>query len=454
MKKCPICHKMNDEDSAICTVCGYIFDAKSLQNDVESVTTDDDQVMKKCPICHKMNEEDCAVCTVCGFVFDADKLNETRQQSDESSPMAKKGERRCLFCGTLIKDDSNECPVCGLEYGKKEPDHFNNVPTNEIPKDDRLTTVYLLSFPKKELLYISMAAPILGFLLYGAWAMIACVFVFGIVQVLCGIYFGASMGQTNQETIKVSEIDKYVESENKKRNIIQLLCVVILVLNCYPFLATNWDLMFALGKDTYEGGVVVTLLVIVLWVFWIFIMTGIPKPSVEMNSKMLKESGMTVEDQREIEKLKKKEIEQLKIKKYGEGYISLGYDIFVNDNTKKIFIGTNIYDFKDILDFSVKDNSVTIHSASTSTAKTNTGSMIGRAAVGKVLFGNVGAVIGGATASKIIEHSETKSTVSHDYSVIITVNNIASPTEIIRLRKNETALNKIVATLTIILKGN
>ena len=106
------------------------------------------------------------------------------------------------------------------------------------------------------------------------------------------------------------------------------------------------------------------------------------------------------------------------------------------------------------MDFTVKDNAVTIHSASTSKAKTNTGSMVGRAVVGQVLFGNVGAVIGGATASKTIEHSESKSTVTHDYSVIITVNNIASPTEIIKCGRNDAALNKIVSTLTVILKGN
>lgn len=283
--------------------------------------------------------------------------------------------------------------------------------------------------------------------------MIACIFVTGFVQVLCGIYFGASMGHVSPKIIKVSEIEKFVEKENKNRNLIILICVAIGVLDSFPFLATNWDVMFALGKDIYEGGVIVTLLVIILWAFWIFMISGIPKPCINDNLKLLKEKGLTVEDKEKIEELKQKEIEQLKMKKYGEGYISLGYDIFVNDNTQKIYIGTKTYDFKDILDFTVKDNAVTIHSASTSTAKTNTGSMIGRAVIGKALLGNAGAVIGGATASRTIEHSESKSMVSHDYSVIITVNNISSPTEIVRLRKNETALNKIVATLTIIVKG-
>ena len=69
-------------------------------------------------------------------------------------------------------------------------------------------------------------------------------------------------------------------------------------------------------------------------------------------------------------------------------------------------------------------------------------------------MGNVGAVIGGATASKKIEHSGSQSTVFHDYSVLVTVNNITSPTEIIRLGEDETTLNRIVSTLTVILNRN
>lgn len=410
--------------------------------------------MKNCPICKKTLEDDSAICTVCGYIFDADKIKEISQQNNNSLTDTVKKEKRCLYCGTLIDIDSKKCSVCGLEYGQQAPRQINLAETNTAPKEGRMTSVYLMDYPKKELLFISVIAPIIGFSLYGAWAMIVCVLVTGIVQVLCGMYFGASMGQASPKTIRVSEIEKYVEKEEKHRNLIQLIGVAIVILDGFPFLATNWDVMFALGKDTYEGGVIVTLLVIILWAFWIFVITGVPKPSINKNMELLKEKGMTVEDEKIAEELKQKEIERLKVTKYGEGYISLGYDIFVNENTKKIFIKTRTYDFNDILDFTVKDNAVTIHTASTSTAKTNTGSMVGRAVAGKVLLGNVGAVIGGATASKTIEHSESRSMVSHDYSVIITVNNINSPTEIIRLHKNETALNKIVATLTIILKGN
>ena len=161
----------------------------------------------------------------------------------------------------------------------------------------------------------------------------------------------------------------------------------------------------------------------------------------------------TIVSQIEQEK-KYRERQKELIEKFGEGFLSLGYNLYVNERTKKIYIGSNSYNFSDILDYSVKDNAVTIHSASKSKEKTNTGSMIGRAVVGGVLMGNLGALIGGATASKTIQQADSQSTVSHDYSVIITVNNLSSPLEIIRLGKDEMSLNKIVATLTIVLNNN
>ena len=80
--------------------------------------------------------------------------------------------------------------------------------------------------------------------------------------------------------------------------------------------------------------------------------------------------------------------------------------------------------------------------------------MIGRAAVGGVLFGGAGAVIGGATAKRDIYNSCSSSSVNHDYSVIITVNNITHPNETVKLGDDEETLNKITSTLTVILHNN
>ena len=77
--------------------------------------------------------------------------------------------------------------------------------------------------------------------------------------------------------------------------------------------------------------------------------------------------------------------------------------------------------------------------------------MLGRAAIGGILAGGTGAVVGGATAKRTTLSSGSQSKVIHDFSVIITVNNIKSPNISIHIGNDEVALNKIVSTLTVIL---
>lgn len=81
--------------------------------------------------------------------------------------------------------------------------------------------------------------------------------------------------------------------------------------------------------------------------------------------------------------------------------ISRKFDtLYVFESSSIIMIRNNPYNFKDIISFEVMDNSNIIYSNQTLTTKTNAGSVIGRAAVGGLLFGGAGAIIGGATASK------------------------------------------------------
>ena len=171
--------------------------------------------------------------------------------------------------------------------------------------------------------------------------------------------------------------------------------------------------------------------------------------------KAFDETGKTLEQQSEErtkESNRRAMVEmQQKINKYGVGYVALGHEIYANEKSQKLYIKSKEIDFKDILDFYVQDNAVTIHSASISTAKTNTGSMFGRALVGGALFGDAGAIIGGSTAKKTIEHSGSQSRIVHDYKVVITVNSISSPNVTIRIGDDEKTLNNIVSTLTIIL---
>ena len=97
----------------------------------------------------------------------------------------------------------------------------------------------------------------------------------------------------------------------------------------------------------------------------------------------------------------------------------------INENTKQFAIGkglltnfknSTIYDFDDIIDFELLEDGTTI-----------TKGGLGRATVGGLLFGGVGAIVGGVTGGK---KASTKCT---SLQVKITVNNINAPAEYIKL---------------------
>lgn len=140
----------------------------------------------------------------------------------------------------------------------------------------------------------------------------------------------------------------------------------------------------------------------------------------------------------------KKELEV----RYGETTIVIQNDIYedkhncilVFDCRKIIIINEIIYVYNEILDFNINDQK----SYKTSTS---TGSMLGRALVGGVLTGGVGALIGGATAEKNTTVSD------EEYKVNIFVKRMATPL-ITVTTKYLPVVNKISAVLRNIIDSN
>lgn len=339
----------------------------------------------------------------------------------------------------------------------------------------KTTTVELINRKRLWFLLPIFLAPFFGLFLYSNynWWMSICLIVVGVIQ-LIGVYLYLEYGNIFQndkihilKDIKVDQLDEYANKEKCLIRRLQVFAVVIGLLDLFPFFC---QFHLIPGTDLYyEGGIIVTLLSLILCGICFWCAYGIRNPKINENQQLYNSTGKTQEDELEekwqrfrqtIEQekqAKKQEKEQENKRKeeaYGVGFIEIGYGVVINDTTNKIFINSHEYNFDDILEFSVQDNSVTIHSGSTSTAKTNTGSMIGRAAVGSVLLGGAGAVIGGATAKRDIYNSGSSSSIYHDYSVIITVNNITSPNEIVKVGNDGETLNKITSTLTVILHNN
>ena len=115
------------------------------------------------------------------------------------------------------------------------------------------------------------------------------------------------------------------------------------------------------------------------------------------------------------------------------------FEIMVFGESKHVVIGNKELSFQDVIDCQVNDKSKEIETVQTikgdsiASTKTNTGSMIGRSVAGGLLLGNVGAIIGGSTASKntIIQHGTDTSihnkTIDHDYTIAITVKDLENP---------------------------
>lgn len=324
------------------------------------------------------------------------------------------------------------------------------------------TTVELINRKRLWLLLPLLLAPFLGLFLYSSmgWWMSICLIIVGFVQFMTiFMYMGDEVLSDKShisETINVDELDAYTEKEISLTRKLQVLTILTGILDLFPFVCQfHWipDYHFY-----YEGGIIVTILSLALCGIFIWSAYEIRNPRIKENQHLYKRTGKTKEEKLEDEMRHLKQWEERKKEnkknRFGEGFIELGGNVVINDKTKKIFINSKEYGFNDILGYSVQDNSVTIHSGSTSTAKTDTGSMIGRAAVGGILLGGAGAVIGGATAKRDIYNSGSSSSVLHDYSVIITVNNITHPNEIVKLGNDGETLNKITSTLTVILHNN
>ncbi|MGG7077594.1 DUF4428 domain-containing protein [Clostridium sardiniense] len=116
---------------------------------------------------------------------------------------------------------------------------------------------------------------------------------------------------------------------------------------------------------------------------------------------------------------------------------SVGIYLCVNDETKKWYIPTNkigsigprIFKFSDLVSYEVLEDGDTITSGG-----------LGRAVAGGVLFGGVGAIVGGVTGKK-----RTKKLVK-SLSVRVVVDTIERPYEIISLITKETKTNSSTYT--------
>lgn len=146
------------------------------------------------------------------------------------------------------------------------------------------------------------------------------------------------------------------------------------------------------------------------------------------------------------------------IEKYGEYNMCVRYKggmFYIFEQPEIIILTDEIIPFNKVLGYNLIDNQTSIQGNTTSITTTSTKSMLGRAIVGGVLTGGVGAVIGAATAKKnTITTPSEKQTIRHDYKVYLNLNDLSNPTKIIDIGEDSDKAYSISNALNIIVERN
>lgn len=130
--------------------------------------------------------------------------------------------------------------------------------------------------------------------------------------------------------------------------------------------------------------------------------------------------------------------------------------IYVFEESEKIVLDGTVYDFKDIIGFSLLNKSKTVYNAySTVKSKKDLGNMAARGIAGKMIGGDVGAVIGAlSTPDEYEEDTEYDMEQENDYKIYVNVNSIASSTLRIDVGDFEDDAYEIANILNVILARN
>ena len=80
--------------------------------------------------------------------------------------------------------------------------------------------------------------------------------------------------------------------------------------------------------------------------------------------------------------------------------------------------------------------------------------MLGRAAIGGIIGGTAGAIIGGATAKRntttVTPGASVTSEIKHNYRIDVTIDNLSHPLETILIGDNTEIANQVASILEII----
>lgn len=189
------------------------------------------------------------------------------------------------------------------------------------------------------------------------------------------------------------------------------------------------------------------------------------------SSKEKKKQAEEEEEARKQERIRLEELEIKKpiyiqakenlIRKYGNPDreiiledVNLDREILVFGNSNRIWLLGKDLLMSDIISCDVNDEAMIIKGQIVSSTKTNTGSAVQRAAVGGLLLGGVGAIIGGNTAKKETITQVDNDKLIHNYTILININNLSTPIIKINLGQDDETVNNIMGLMNVIVNRN
>lgn len=245
-------------------------------------------------------------------------------------------------------------------------------------------------------------------------------------HITCKVNYGR-IAELNTKEIRIIEAEK--QAKERKNKIIN---VIMIVLGCVVF--------FFIAKKGY---------------------VNIKKEEEKRKAKQKAEEEKRTKKQKEID-IRHEEYKRQLINKYGsitriisnnlynDDFIMNYDEIFVFEKPKKIIFGKKEYDFADILNCSLYDaNHKDI--PPTQVTRTNTGSMLGRAAVGGLTLGVAGAVVGAMTAKTESTSSTASSDYIASYIVKIGVKSIEKPTLTLKYGSDKSKAEEVYALIQAII---
>lgn len=339
--------------------------------------------------------------------------------------------------------------------------------------------VKLSTFDSKRLLLFPViyAVAFLSFWLYSSndvWMFFCCLLSYGI-QVICMPFMSWGLFENKKVKVTADNIAKYTRKEENYKIIFLLLSAITILLDAFPFVA-----MSGTGNiPEYEGGVLVTFMVLGIWCIWGFCIAGV------FGENLQKEYDSRIASaEKERIRIEQRRLEQERVEeefnnqwqelsnKYGECTtdicIGASKDIkqhlYVFERSAVVVLNGEEIAFNKILGFALQDDSKTIMTSDVasyiSTTKTSTGSMLGRAAVGGVLFGGVGALVGANTAKKETittpnqSQSTTTTSIKHNYMCYINVNDLVNPIRELSLGDDTKKAQMVANLFNVIIERN